>query len=64
MATAQAAGERLAGVSIYDGHVGKAMDMSEREAMVHSTYDTVLKLLPDLCAGAPNLREIVTAGTQ
>ena len=68
LATADACAARfgagLAGISLYDGHVGALPAGDLRRRAVHATYERVAReLLPPLLARAPACREIVTAGT-
>ncbi len=61
-ATLAAVGERLGGLSLYDGHLHQT-DLAAREASVHELYDQVGTLLES--HGGARLRglELVTAGT-
>jgi D-serine deaminase-like pyridoxal phosphate-dependent protein len=62
LATAQAAGRRLVGISVYDGHLHMA-DQEQRRSAVHDCYQRTLNLLKELRERAPNLKEVVSAGT-
>jgi D-serine deaminase-like pyridoxal phosphate-dependent protein len=61
-ATLRAAGERLRGVHLYDGHLHQA-DAAERRAAVHAGYAALAEALDGLARGGPPVREVVTAGT-
>lgn len=62
MATARAAGKALVGISVYDGHLYMP-DQEERHRSIHRCYGEVVSLLDDLCAVAPGIEEVVSAGT-
>jgi D-serine deaminase-like pyridoxal phosphate-dependent protein len=62
LATTRAAGERLVGISVYDGHLHMS-DQDQRQREVHRCYERTMELLKDLRPYAPNLTEVVTSGT-
>lgn len=61
-ATLRAAGERLAGVHFYDGHLHQA-DPAARRAAVHAGYAALADALDALEREGPPVREVITAGT-
>lgn len=62
LATARAAGKRLAGLHFYDGHLHQP-DPSERALAVHAGYDRLAELVEDLERAGLSVGEVVTAGT-
>lgn len=61
-ATLAAAGERLAGLSLYDGHLHQP-DLAAREAAIHGLYDRVADVLDRHLGARMAGLELVSAGT-
>ena len=62
LATARAAGTRLAGLHAYDGHRHES-DPGERRALVHRGDDELVELVGVLTAEGLRVPEVITAGT-
>ena len=58
----RSAGDRLAGLHFYDGHLHDA-DLQQREAVIHAGYDELIALLTEIQATGCAVNEVITAGT-